>query len=209
MKTVRNRVIALAGVFQAASQVSAIAHTGQFDREAADASLQSLFTIDTKTVEEAYPSLASLTPGLELVRTQLNRPQDPEITRYVICLLHHARVLMKRASLASRVGDGLRKTEDRLQHFPLNHPNIVAGLADTYAETISTISPRIMVKGDPRFLSRQEIANQVRALLLAGLRSAVLWQQCGGNRLALLFGRQGLIDAAAQLLSELPQTVES
>jgi high frequency lysogenization protein len=145
---------------------------------------------------------------LELLKTQLSRPQDPEITRYVISLLHHARVLMKKSVLAQQLSEGLGRTEDRLQHFPVNHANILAGLADVYSETISTISPRIMVKGDPRFLSQQAIANQVRALLLAGLRSAVLWQQCGGSRLSLLFGRRVLVDAAAQLLTEIPAADE-
>ena len=79
--------------------------------------------------------------------------------------------------------------------------DFVAGLADVYARTISKLSPRVMVKGDPQHLSQAEVANAVRALLLAGIRSGVLWHQCGGGRLRLLLGRRGLVRAAHDLLA--------
>ena len=199
----RNRVISLAGIFQAVTQVGAVAHKGQADNDTVDACLQSLFSIDADSVEQVYPSLAALKPGLQALSTRLQHPEDPEATRYAVALMHHAGVLLKRSDLSDQLQQGVRHAEQRLQHYPASHPNIVAGLADLYTNTISTISPRIMVRGDPRFLSRPELANLVRALLLAGLRSAVLWRQCGGSRLNLLLGRRQLLDAATRVLAEI------
>ena len=65
--------------------------------------------------------------------------------------------------------------------------------------TVSTLQPRVMVNGDPARLADGAIANQIRALLLAGMRSAVLWRQCGGTRLGLLFGRRKLATLARRI----------
>src|SRR3569623_1691456 len=53
-----------------------------------------------------------------------------------------------------------------------------------------------------RHLSHPDVANKVRTLLLAAIRSAVLWRQCGGNRWQLIFGRRKIIDTARALLGE-------
>jgi high frequency lysogenization protein len=42
----------------------------------------------------------------------------------------------------------------------------------------------------------------IRALLLGGMRAAVLWRQCGGNRLQLLLRRKALLRACRELLEE-------
>ena len=63
------------------------------------------------------------------------------------------------------------------------------------------LRPRVIVSGAADHLNRPEVAATVRALLLAGLRSAVLWRQLGGSRLALLLSR-GAILAAARALRE-------
>jgi high frequency lysogenization protein len=77
----------------------------------------------------------------------------------------------------------------------------VASLAETYTQTISTLRPRIMVSGDPVRLADAAVADQVRALLLGAMRSAVLWRQCGGTRLGLLFGRRRMAFTAREIQS--------
>ena len=61
--------------------------------------------------------------------------------------------------------------------------------------TVSTLQPRIMVKGDGNVLRNADSKRMIRALLLAGMRAAVLWRQCGGNRIRLIFQREQLIDS--------------
>jgi high frequency lysogenization protein len=71
-----------------------------------------------------------------------------------------------------------------------------------YADTISTFRLRIQVSGNPSVLQREENAAKVRALLLAGIRSAVLWRQTGGRRWQLIFARKKVIRLAGELAEE-------
>ena len=57
-----------------------------------------------------------------------------------------------------------------------------------------------MVRGEPEYLSQAGNANRIRALLLSGIRAAVLWRQLGGNRLRLLFSRSRIVRCAHGLL---------
>jgi high frequency lysogenization protein len=69
-----------------------------------------------------------------------------------------------------------------------------------YSETISQLSPRIVVNGKPQFLKNERTVDWVRTLLLSGLRSATLWNQLGGGRFELMFGRKKIMKEAEALL---------
>jgi high frequency lysogenization protein len=59
-----------------------------------------------------------------------------------------------------------------------------------------------MVDGEHHILNVQENADKIRALLLAAVRSAVLWRQCGGSRWQMLFKRDQLIAEAEAVIEE-------
>ncbi len=203
--TDRDRTIALAGLFQAAGLVRDIARDGQFDYPAFEASVGSIFKIDADNSEDVYGGLDRIRPGLLLLERQLRQPQNPEPTRYVLLLMVLERKLFRQSRLLDALQAGIKDTRDKLNHFPATHENIIARLADLYASTISTLKPRVMVNGDYRHLSQTDNANRIRALLMAGIRAAVLWRQSGGGRLTLLFGRKRLLATAQQLLEQLDQ----
>ena len=73
-------------------------------------------------------------------------------------------------------------------------------IAALYSETISTLSPRIVVNGRPQHLQVDRSVNWIRTLLFSGLRSAVLWRQMGGGRFSLMFGRKKMLEQAQTLL---------
>ena len=50
-----------------------------------------------------------------------------------------------------------------------------------YAETLSHLRPRVLVQGNPHYLGQASVVAEVRAVLLAAVRSAVLWRQMGGS----------------------------
>ena len=83
------------------------------------------------------------------------------------------------------------------------HPRLVEKLAELYTQTISTLTPRIMVNGEHGHLSNPAIAAKVRAALFAGIRSAFLWHQLGGSRWQLLFSRKKIAGEAATILESL------
>ncbi|MCG6865149.1 MAG: high frequency lysogenization protein HflD [Thiogranum sp.] len=203
IKTNRNRTLAFAGILQALQLVQQTAHGRRCDPGAMSASLRSTLALDSLSVEEIYGGVDAVRSGLRLVKSQLlsdkQRP-DAELSRYLVVLLHLERKLSKRADLLERLRTGMEQVQRQVEHFEITHPNVLAGLAGIYAETVSTLNPRIMVNGEPSRLQDTAVANQIRALLLAAMRSAVLWRQCGGTRPGLLLGRRKLIDSAESLL---------
>jgi high frequency lysogenization protein len=44
-------------------------------------------------------------------------------------------------------------------------------------------------------------------LLLAGVRATVLWSQCGGSRIKLIFQRKALLECCNRMLEEANQPV--
>ncbi len=198
-----NRVIALAGVLQAAHLVNRSAQRGLADQAALEASLGSILKLDAESTREVFGGLAGVETGLRQIERQIGRERDPLEQRYVINLLQLEPRLRARPDLLERIREGVRQAQELAADRPLTGDEVVASLAETYSETVSTLSPRIMVTGEPNLLNRPEIANRIRALLLAGVRAAVLWHQCGGGRLKLLFQARRTVEQARQLLAEI------
>ncbi|MCO6413309.1 MAG: high frequency lysogenization protein HflD [Thiogranum sp.] len=200
----QDRALAFAGIVQALQLVQSTAHGKPYDVEALHTSLNSVFSLDPASVEDVYGGIQGVSSGLRLLQTQLmsgNRKPDPELSRYLVTLLHLERKLGKRADLLDSIRSRVERVQAQVEHFGIGHANVIAALADAYTETVSTLRPRIMVSGDPQRLSDAAVANQIRALLLAAMRSAVLWRQCGGTRIGLLLGRAKLVAAARSLLA--------
>ncbi len=195
--------IALAGVFQSAALVKAVARHGAAEPQAAwEATLASLFAFDPPSTEAVFGDLGGVHYGLNVLRQQLDpssRARDLEITRYAVSLLHLEGRLRRRPAMLSTIRDELEATRAQVDYFSLTHGNVIARLADIYSRTVSTLGTRIMVNGEPQLLARQEKADQIRALLLGGIRAAILWHQVGGSRLKLLLGRRRLLAAAESL----------
>jgi high frequency lysogenization protein len=202
-QTDHDRVIALAALFQATSLVRAIAHQGQADPDAFAACLASLLKIDAESSEAVYGSVAKLRHGLRFLCEHLRHPRDMEITRYVINLLILERKLARQPALLRTIRAGIEAGIDQLSYFPITHDTQIAGFAQLYSATISTLAPRILVNGNPLYLTNPNNQNRIRALLLAGIRAAMLWRQSGGSRLALLFRRKALLAEGQRLLAVL------
>jgi high frequency lysogenization protein len=204
-QTDHDRAIALAGVLQAADLVRGLARRGQAHAEEVETCLASLIQIDAADSAAVYGGVARLHSGLRLLEQQLNQPQDMELTRYVVALLSLERKLSRRTDLLDVLRAGLEEIIQNLPHFPVDHGNTIARFADLYLRTLSTLSPRIMVSGDPTHLSHPETANRIRALLLAGVRAATLWRQSGGGRFTLLVRRNPLLREVRRLLASLEE----
>lgn len=202
MKSNKDRCIALAGVFQAASMAAQMAESGTAESESMEASIRSLLKINADSVEDVYGGLRGVELGLRLIQRQLGDKQTDNVmvTQYVIALLHLEGKLRKQPAMLQQIKEGIELADRRMEHFPLLHANILAQLADIYSNSISTLKPRIMVQGDPLHLQNPDNVNRIRALLLAGIRSAILWRQCGGGRFQVIFNRKKLAAEARRLL---------
>lgn len=201
--TDKDRTLALAGIFQASALVQQVARKGSCDTSAMENSIRSLLNMEPASVEAVYGGPGGVKTGLNLLYSQLTGPsqnRDIEITKYVISLLYLERKLSKKTDMMQQLQQGLRRAQSQVEHFSLTHSNVMASLAGMYSSTLSTLSPRITVSGEHIYLTNPDNANQIRALLLSGIRSAVLWTQCGGTRLTLLFGRKRLVREAKAML---------
>ena len=185
-----------------AKLVQQIARNGQVSGALVEASLETLFKIDSNSVNDVYGGHTALSLGLKTLQQQLSgnaSKQDLEVMRYVVGLLHLEKKLSRNPRLLNSVAEGLTKAQNQIDYFSLSHENVIASLGALYQDTISTLQPRIIVQGEPSYLSQQSNADKIRALLLAGIRSAVLWRQCGGNRLQFLFGRKSYLKTSEEL----------
>jgi len=202
----QERCLALAGVFQAVYLVQEAARHGRIQPGPQNASIHSLLQIDAPSTAEVFGGLGGVAYGLRRMVELLEwkRPEDREVFRYLVALLHLERKLAARADLMKKIGDGIEAAARGLPHFALDHPSLLAQLAEIYSATISTMQPRIIVLGEPKHLQNPDHVNRIRALLLAGIRAARLWQQCGGSRLQILFQRRKTLRVAEELLAKLP-----
>ena len=101
--------------------------------------------------------------------------------RLALAVLQLERRFVRADGVISRVQAGLRQLSGEAQAQGSAHPDVIAALARLYADTVSTLRPRIMVQGNPHYLGQAGVVAEIRALLLAALRSAVLWRQLGGS----------------------------
>jgi len=198
----RDRAVALAGVLESASLVAEAARTGSVHNQDLERAIGTLFTFEAESAADALGGLPALRPALRRLLEQLAKPQDPDATRYGVTLLHHARVLLQRTDLLTRLRTNLHEAASEAADKQPDDAELIARLAQIYSDHVSVIEPRIMVRGDPEKLARTEVADLVRTLLLCGIRAAVLWQQCGGSRWRLLLGRRALIRACETLIAE-------
>jgi len=119
---------------------------------------------------------------------------------YSAGLLSLDRRLAKDAVLRNHLGEGIRRITKQHRYFgDAMHTSVVAAIADLYGETISTMKPRIIVRGKSEHLRQPANTQRVRALLLAGLRAAHLWHSHGGGHMTLLIRRKALLHEVEQL----------
>ena len=201
--SVYNRTLALAGIFQSARLVQQTARGEPRDSESTAASLGSIFNTDPANIEDVYGGVAGVATGLEVLVRQLgnvDNSRDMELTRYAITLIQLENRLKTQPQLLQLIRSGIETCKQLIEPGKEPQAAVIAMLADIYKQTISTLQPRILVNGEPTVLANTDSKNMVRALLLAGIRSAVLLRQSGGTRLRLIFQRRQLLDCAREQL---------
>jgi high frequency lysogenization protein len=197
MNPLQEQLIALGGVFEAAVLVDRIAKTGQVAESSLSCMLGSLLIRDPRDTLEVFGGDdAELREGYRMLASALER--DPgslqrEPLRYALSMLGLERQLAKRAEMLELIGRRLPQIQSQVEHFGIAHENVIAASGALYQDTLSTLRQRIQVNGDTRHLQQASNASKIRALLLAGIRSARLWRQLGGHRWQLVFSRRKLL----------------
>lgn len=202
--TLYDRTIAFAGICQAVALVQQVAKDGHCDADAFETSLKAILNTNPSNTVDVFGREADLKLGLEcLVKGIDSTPNGSEITRYIISLMALERKLSGRNDAMSQLGDRLKMLERQAEHFSLTDEQMMSNLASVYLDVVSPIGPRIQVTGTPSVLQQSSSQHKVRALLLSGIRCAVLWRQVGGKRRHLIFGRNKMVEQAQILLARM------
>lgn len=196
------RVLALAGVFQAVALVQQLANDGRCDDTAMEASLASVFRIDAPSVAAVYGNVSGVRLGLRSMIIQIDEgAQDMAITRMVVTVLRLERRLARQPAVLARLQEGIVAAQRQVAHFGQDSIQVIGRLAELYTATLSTLKPRVMVSGNPLTLQQPQVVQRVRANLLAAVRSAVLWHQVGGRQWQLVLHRRQCSMLARGLLT--------
>lgn len=194
--TMSDRVLALAGLVQALGQVRRIADTGQAEDAILATAAESVFRIDAATPAAVYGDASAVRPGMRLLRDYFsNQAQDPLLPRLALAVLQLERKFVRDAGMAARVQQGIAALSPQARNLGASHPQVLSGLGRLYADTVSQLRPRVMVQGNPHYLGQADVVAEIRAVLLAALRSAVLWRQLGGSFWDFLLRRRQLVEA--------------
>ncbi len=200
--TLFDRTIAFASICQSVKLVQDVARTGSCDHDAMSASLNSIIVTDPINTLTVFEKETNLLVGLKvLVKEFDSNPSNSELTRYIINLLTLERKLTHRRDSLAQLAERIETIKRQNLHFELLDDQMISNLGSVYLDVISPLGPRIQVTGAPNQLQQVQVQHKVRALLLAGIRGAVLWRQVGGKRRHLLFSRKQLIEQAKIILA--------
>lgn len=200
-----NITIALAGMIQAISQAREIAQTGKVDDEAFQTTLNSLFQTHPEKIVDVYGGLANLKPGLEKLISTLNTKTTAvaQTVHYLHAVMRLQKKISASAKMSGELIQRINQAKKQVAYFSLTHPNVLASLADIYLSSIKPFRFKFFIIGNQRMLSINENIDKIRALLLAAIRSSVLWRQVGGSQLQLIFFRGRITRTAKKLLSQI------
>jgi len=190
-----DQALALAGVFHAAALVDEIANHGDIGPNQLANAMSVLLNQNPDSVSSLYGSPDNIQLGVSAMRTLLTDRSagSANVLRYAIGIMYLARRLTNDKAKLDKVGNGIANAQRQAEHFSDTHDNVIANVAGLYQDSVSTMRMRIQVSGNPAYLRQTGIAQRVRCLLFAGIRSAFLWHQVGGKRSHLLLRRDALL----------------
>ncbi len=197
------KAMALAGLLQCCYLVSGIARNGLVGEDSLSGSLESIFVTDPDQTADVYRNGNGIRTGLRLIMEILddgNYAQYSETIRYTSAILNLEKKLHAKPEILRAVGAGISSIQEHqaLHELAVTHEEVITRLSGLYESTLATIEPRIRVLGQQKHLRDQTNTGRIRALLLAGLRSAVLWRQLNGTLPGLLLARRKVLKGASE-----------
>lgn len=197
---IQDQALALAGVAQFATNAHNIASHGNHVPEYMDTALSAIFCTDPTQAADVIPRLDHIQDGVRLLGRQVGRTaarkEDAHVAGNMGQIARLAGRLMKKREALTAI----RAAIDRARLADAEQaPRI---LDEAYQANISPIPPQIMVHGHPTYLNNTLQQQRIRTHLLAAIRCAILWRQCGGRFWRLVIMRRRFDQALRQLETE-------
>ena len=190
MNKTAKQTLALASIFQSTALVHQLASTGQCDSHTNRASLNSIVS-ESDSVDEIFTSPEDLKIGFDSLKFLFEKkPIDMHnVMLYATALINLEKKLMKKPDLLNKISNEISLI-NKQEFFDIHHSNSIARLAELYKNTLGSLNPTIMVRGEQIYLTNRHTANHIRALLLAGIRAVSLWKSQGGKTWHLLLNKK-------------------
>ena len=213
--TLRHRAISLAGLWQALvliQQVASIRGLSSGSTHYMHTSLNSVTVLSPKTIDEVYGGISGIELGLEKFEyfDQSIFTMRGELVGYFVDVLKVAGHLSQHQHKDMR--DDMRKSlkQVRKQYTIKSSKTCDTGnvefykeVNDLYLNTISRLPHRISLFGHTDRLSVPAVTHKLRSLLMAAVRSAMLWRQFDGSIHGLLWEKKQIVEQAQHLLGQL------
>lgn len=187
---------ALAASLYALHGVAEITRTGQLDAQYFSNLHTVLYRSNQATLEDYFPNATPLYVGASLACCLLS-PKDSEIfERYRLEFSMLPQLLRLERYLAEE-GKALSGVRYRLKQVDNTQEAIeeeIAQIARIFADWISPLPRKVVIKGERDILARPLVIEHIRALLLCALRCAGLWYANGGRQRHFLFKRRALLE---------------
>ncbi|MGA0382967.1 MAG: lysogenization protein HflD [Arenicellales bacterium] len=191
--------MALAGIAQCSKLVQDIARRGRASEDAKRETLARIIVFDESDPEIALGGIESNALGLADLMVKRADPFLMERVRTITAIVNLERFLCKQPQVIRTLRSRLETFAEWLGSSDIDSPTSVDELAAIYTETLSHLGPRIMIKGEQSYLEDQRNVNEIRALLLAGVRCAYVFSELGGKKWHLFLNRKSTASIAGQL----------
>ena len=204
LTSLQEQTLALAGLLQACRTVHEIAQLGMTSNDQLMSAVNTIFITNPRDTLEVYGEVKNIYQGLDLLSELLidwSAIPRSAPAKTAITIIFLERKLQKSTNLLKELSEGIVSLAADRERLPLTagSPETTQRLSLLYKKTISQISPKIIIKGQPKNLTIGVNTERIRSLLLAGVRSAVLWRQVGGVKLDLVLNRKKIIRCCEEL----------
>ncbi len=201
------RTLTLSALYQCAQIVHSISVDGVATLTDYKAITQLLFAEDNEAFNNILNEVKPFKTGLEHLGKQLSGQQDSiehlEITRYVISLIALEKSFSNQTQLLQQVAEKVELCHQKMGDNDDKFVEKIKQVAEVYVEHISSLQPRIRIKGSKGHLSNPKNSERIRCILLAGLRIAMHWRTLNGRRWHLFFFRSRYINKGNELLNSI------
>ena len=195
----QERALAFAGMAQSVNLVATIAKRGIVSQDALDGCLATIFVTNPASTKDIFKHRPGIISGLGLTVSSLRHfnNEHAELIRYVFALIQLQTRLRSDPESLRELGARIAAVDEKRLLDQISSDDTAGLLSDIYDEILGRFPPRIMVTGEQQHLQSPINVMRIRALLLAGIRSGVLWSQLGGRTWQLVF-RRGVLRLAAE-----------
>lgn len=210
--------IALAALFQSAVQIQSVARLGTVDEHAIAPLMRAIVITTPEEVTDVYKPQRLLTGlnNLPLVfgakEEENKQTSKTEMVRIAYNIMALESNITKQKSVFAQLDrqidalrDNVLKIHSDYETAPDNiilDYEVIKQYSKIYSDLISPNFPKLIIYGEEQFLRRTELQEMIRALLLAGIRASVLWNQVGGRRYSLLFKQKEIADCARKIIED-------